>query len=97
MINLSVDDLLETCEQKEPSNFLKVGGSLFETFIMIYGTEYDSSFIRTGLQPRQRSTYKPESSETQKEIKRITKQYALRFDLHKLVFLISSFLDFGSG
>ena len=83
---LSVDQLLETCEKNQPSKFLDTGGSLFETFVMVYGSEYDSSFIRTGLQPRKRSVYKPKSSEIQKEIKRITKQYALRFDLHKLVF-----------
>ena len=82
---LDVDNLLEICEKKNPSKFLKTGGILFETFVMIYGSENDSSFVRTELQPRKRSAYKPPSGEISKDIKRITKQYALRFDLHKLV------------
>ena len=84
-------NLLEICEKTEPSKFLKTGGILFEIFVMIYGSEKDSSFVRTGLQPRKRSAYKPPSGEISKEIKRITKQYALRFVLHKVEFCFHLF------
>ena len=57
----------------------------FFTPVEVFGSENDASFIRTGLQACNRAKYKKSNAEIQKEIKRITKHYALRFEIHKLV------------
>ena len=75
---LHADDLLSSCEKIAPSKHLGTGGSLFEMFIIIFGTERDSSTLVTNLQPRKRSKYKPKPQEIKKDIERMTKQYALR-------------------
>lgn len=83
---LNTDDLLDVCEKVSPSKFMKTGGSLFETYIIIYGSERDSSIISTEYQLRKRARYQRKSSGNETEINRMIKQYALRFGLLKLVF-----------
>ena len=82
---LAAEDLLDTCEKIAPSKFLGIGGALLETFIMIFGSEKDSSLIRTQLNPRPRGEYKLEEKEAKEKISQMIKTYTLRFVLLKLV------------
>ena len=86
---LAAEDLLDTCEKIDPSKFIGTGGALFETFIMVFGSEKDSSMIRTQLNPRPRGEYKMDEKDTKEKITQMIKTYTLRFVLIKLVFSLS--------
>ena len=67
---LAAEELLDTCEKIAPSMFIGTGGALFETFIMIFGSEKDSSMIRTQLNPRPRGNYKINKKEAERILNR---------------------------
>ena len=63
--------------------FIGTGGALLETLIMIFGSENDSSMIRTQLNPRPRGKYNIDRKEAQEKITQMVKTYTLRYVLIK--------------
>ena len=52
------DDLFNASETLSPSIFLRLGGTLFEHYIITFGSQDDSIYVRRGVMPRQRAMKK---------------------------------------
>ena len=46
------DDLFNALENLSPSTFLRLGGKLFEHYIIAFGTKDDSIYVRRGVMKR---------------------------------------------
>ena len=72
------DDLFKASEMLSPSTFLRLGGTLFEHYIIAFGGKDDSIYVRRGVMKRQRAQKKSIYSETiSNDLK---KKYLIRFE-----------------
>jgi hypothetical protein len=73
------DDLFNASELLSPSTFLRLGGTLFEHYIITFGSHDDSIYVRRGIMKRQRATQKSVYNESVSlDLK---KKYLVRFEL----------------
>jgi hypothetical protein len=87
------DDLFNASEMLSRSTFLRLGGTLFEHYIIAFGSHDDSIYVRRGVMKRQRAKKKSVYSESMSlELK---KKYLVRFDLSSF-FYHFNIPDFGS-
>jgi len=84
------DDFFNASERLYPSTFLRVGCSLFEHYIISFGSHDDSIFVRRGMMKRQRAQKISVYSEAMSN--ELKKKYLVRFAF----FFITFSSDFGS-